>query len=169
MSIYTVHQPPLGAAEALPDPERFAFVRDGFSVWAFLVAALWMLWHRMWLVLAIYVAAAACLDAVMYYAGIPDPVVVIVGFCGSLLVGIEASTLRRFALARQGWKNVGVVSGHDQEDAEQRFFDAWVGPASGKRAEPPARPSSPPPAPAPHMPPSLDVIGLFPEPGGAGR
>ena len=43
----------------------------------------------------------------------------------SLLVGIEAGTLRRFTLARRGWKNVGVVSGYDLEDAERRFFAAW--------------------------------------------
>ena len=58
MSVYTVHEPPLRAADALPDAERFAFVRDGFSFWAFLLAPLWMLWHRMWLVLAVYVAVS---------------------------------------------------------------------------------------------------------------
>ena len=33
------------------DPERFVFVRDGFHFWAFLLAPLWLLWHRLWLVL----------------------------------------------------------------------------------------------------------------------
>ena len=51
MSVYTVHEPPLRAAEASPDPERFVFVRDGFYFWAFLLTPLWMLWHRLWLVL----------------------------------------------------------------------------------------------------------------------
>ena len=58
MAVYTVHQPPLKKDEAAPDPERFAFVRDGFSFWAFLFGPLWMLRHRMWLVLLGYVAVA---------------------------------------------------------------------------------------------------------------
>jgi len=40
MSIYTVHEPPLKAGESAPDPDRFVFVRDGFSFWAFLLAVL---------------------------------------------------------------------------------------------------------------------------------
>ena len=52
MSSYTVHEPPLRAGAAAPEPERYVFVRDGFSFWAFLFGPLWMLRHRMWLVLA---------------------------------------------------------------------------------------------------------------------
>ena len=168
MSVYTVHEPPLRPADARADPERFAFVRDGFSVWAFLVAALWMLWHRMWLVLLIYLVVAAGVEAAMRYAGVPGAVIVIVGLLISLLIGIEASTLRRFTLARRGWKNIGVVSGEDLEDAERRFFDGWV------REAPAERPSSPPRhigirrrrhRALPRLPQSPDVIGLFPEPG----
>ena len=29
----------------------------------------------------------------------------------AFLVGLEASTLRRFTLARRGWRNIGLVSG----------------------------------------------------------
>ena len=54
MSVYTVHEPPLRAADALADPQRFVFVRDGFYFWAFLLGPFWMIWHRLWLVLALY-------------------------------------------------------------------------------------------------------------------
>jgi Protein of unknown function (DUF2628) len=164
MSIYTVHQPPLRAADTLPAPEKFAFVRDSFSFWAFVAAVLWMLWHRMWLVLLIYVVVVVGADAALHYADVPAAVVAIVGLFGSLLVGLEAATLRRFTLARQGWKDVGIVSGHDRQDAEQRFFDAWVREAGGKPAEAPARPPHPASSPVPRMPQSPDVIGLFPNP-----
>ena len=86
-----------------------------------------------------------------------------VGFLLALLVGFEAATLRRFTLARRGWRNVGIVVGDDVEAAERRFFDAWVEGRDGARCVTPPRPSAPPmlrrPAPA------SDVIGLFPEPG----
>ena len=54
MSVYTVHEPPLRAADALAEPERFIFVRDGFYWWAFLLTPFWMLCHRLWLVFVIY-------------------------------------------------------------------------------------------------------------------
>jgi uncharacterized protein DUF2628 len=165
MSIYTVYQPPLRAADAFPDPERFVFVRDGFSFSAFLLAALWMFWHQMWLVLLLYVAVALGAETALYYAGVPAAIIGITGFMASLLLGIEAATLRRFTLARQGWKDVGIVSGHDQQDAEQRFFEAWVHAAAGKPAQPAVHAPHPVSSPVPRMPQPPDVIGLFPNPG----
>ncbi len=165
MSVYTVHEPPLRAADASPDPERFAFVRDGFSVWAFLFAALWMLWHRMWLVLVVYVVVAAGVETAMHYANVSSLLTSLAAVLLSLLVGIEAGTLRRFTLARCGWKNVAVISGDNLEEAERRFFDAWVREAPLKRSEPPTIAPRPPAAPMTRTPQSPDVIGLFPEPG----
>ena len=48
-----------------PEPERFVFVRDGFSFWALLLGPLWMLRHRMWLVLLGYIALAVALSVVL--------------------------------------------------------------------------------------------------------
>ena len=39
MSVYTVHEPPQRMADDAVNAERFVFVRDGFSFWAFLFAA----------------------------------------------------------------------------------------------------------------------------------
>ena len=62
MSIYTVHEPPRGGSNPRRDPERFVFVRDGFSFWAFLLAPLWLLRHRLWLVFVGYVIVAVALQ-----------------------------------------------------------------------------------------------------------
>jgi len=159
MSVYTVHQPPLRAVDAAPDPERFVFVRDGFYVWAFLVPWAFMLWYRLWLVLLIYVVVSAGLETAMYYAGFAGYAIALVGFLTSLLIGFEAASLRRFTLSRRGWKNIGVVTGDDLESAEQRFFAAWLRAAPAPPAEMPV------PPPLPHAPRPPDVIGLFPEPG----
>lgn len=164
MSVYTVYEPPLRAADSGPDPERFAFVRDGFSLWAFLFAALWMLLHRMWLVLVAYLVVAVGLEAILHYANVSNALISLTELLLALLIGIESGTLRRFTLARKGWKDVGAVSGRSLEDAERRFFDAWMLRASASRAEPPAsapQRSAPPVTQAP----ATDVIGLFPEPG----
>jgi hypothetical protein len=160
MSVFTVHEPPLRAAGAVPEPERFVFVRDGFYFWAFIAAWLWMIWHRMWLVLLIYIVVSGAVESAVYYAGARSGGVLLAGLLIALLVGVEASTLRRFTLARRGWKNVGIVNGEDLEDAERRFFDAWLR-APGKQAEPPAVSFTPSPS-TPHPP---DIVGLFPDPG----
>ena len=126
MSIYTVHEPPLKADQSTPDPDRFVFVRDGFSFWAFLLAPLWMLRHRLWLVFVGYVIVAVALQVGLRLIGASSGVIVTVSLLLALLVGFEAATLRRFTLARRRWKNVGIVVGDDLESAERRFFDAWV-------------------------------------------
>lgn len=164
MSIYTVHQPPLEAGAAAAEPYRFVFIRDGFSWGAFLLTPLWMLRHCLWLVLVIYLAVSAALEVGLRALGAPIFMLVAVGLLISLLVGLEAGTLRRFKLARRHWRNIGVVTGGALEDAERRFFDAWV------RQAPARRPASPNPPPSPSVAPGAaaarsGVIGLFPEPG----
>jgi hypothetical protein len=164
MSVYTIHQPPLGAADAAGDPYRLVFVRDGFSWWAFLLTPLWMLRHRLWLVLAIYLLISAAVNVALRALGASVFTIVVVGLLISLLVGLEAGTLRRFKLARRNWRNVGVVTGDDLEDAERRFFDAWIRRSPAGRAastSPRAAPAAPPAPPAEQT----GVIGLFPEPG----
>jgi hypothetical protein len=166
MSVYTVHQPPVRAADPLPDAERIIFVRDGFSFWTFLLAPFWMLWHGMWLVLAGYVVLAAALETLLIVVGASSNATAVVWLMLSLLIGLEASTLRRLSLRLRGWVNAGIVSGDDVEDAERRFFDAWLRASSAPRAGgAPQAPASAAPAAMPHGRQGSDVVGLFPEPG----
>ena len=172
MSIYTVYEPPLKAHESAPDPERFVFVRDGFSFWAFLLAPWWMLRHRLWLALVCYVILAVALSVALRLIGTSAAVTIIAGALFSLLVGFEAATLRRFGLARRGWRNVGIVVGDDVESAERRFFDAWANKTWDNKtsAERPSvdgvpRASSPAMGVPMARRPSSEVIGLFPQPG----
>lgn len=164
MSVYTVHEPPLRGADALAEAARFIFVRDGFYWWAFLLTPFWMVRHRLWLVLVIYLVVIAGLDAALHSVGASAFVIILVGVLISLLVGFEASTLWRFTLRRRRWRNVGIVSGADIEDAERRFFDIWVRNASA-RSGAPSNPSLPSTQPASNLSETSGVIGLFPEPG----
>jgi hypothetical protein len=78
----------------------------------------------------------------------------------SLLIGLEASSLRRLKLSRRGWHGVGIVVGDDIETAEHRFFDSW------SRREPQEPAAVLPTVSRLNLPPaSPQVIGLFPEPG----
>jgi hypothetical protein len=172
MAVYTVHEPPLKAEQLDPDPERFAFVRDGFSFWAFLLTPLWMLRHQLWLVLLIYVIAVAAVQIALNAIGATAGVTFTVSALLSLLIGFEAATLRRFTLARRHWINVGIVVGDDLEAAERRFYDTWakegrLAPASIERAPRSLTPSAAPTATAAFQPAkeASGIIGLFPQPG----
>ena len=164
MAVYTVHAPPLKPHTSNPDPERFAFVRDGFWLSAFLFGPLWMLRHRMWLVLLGYIVVTVALEAALRGLEAPTGARIMVGILLAWLIGFEAPTLRRFNLARRKWTNVGVIVGDDRENAERRFFDAW---AKAERGEPPTvgvasaavRPRQA------QLGAEPDVIGLFPKPG----
>jgi hypothetical protein len=180
MAVYTVHEPPLKRDQTAPDPERFVFVRDGFAFWAFLLAPLWMLRHRLWLVFIGYMVVTIALQVGLRVTGASPAVTVLVSLLIAWLVGLEAATLRRFTLSRRRWKNVGIVVGDDREAVERRFFDAWADSsrAEGARDDGGAHGFLPPASAAPILrrpqgslqassqaPGSSDVIGLFPEPG----
>jgi Protein of unknown function (DUF2628) len=165
MAVYTVHQPPLKKYEAAPDPVRFAFVRDGFSFWAFLLGPLWMLWHRMWLVLLGYIVVVVAMQLGLRAVGASGGISVFATLMLALLVGMEAGTRRRFTLGRRRWRNVGTVVGGDRDSVERRFFDAWVRGETLAPLSPPATRASAPGTTPPATPPAEDVIGLFPQPG----
>ena len=164
MPVYTVHQPPLRHGSGEADPTRFALVRDGFSFWAFLLAPVWMLWRRLWLGLLGYLIIVAVLRVTLSAVGASPITAALVGLLLGILVGLEAASLRRWTLARRGWKNLGVVVADDLDSAERRFFDAWV---AGARSFPAPLPAAAPPASPPRVtsPAPPDVIGLFPQAG----
>src|SRR6266446_4704743 len=167
MSIYAVYEPPLRAHESASDPERFVFIRDGFSLWAFLLAPFWMLRHRLWLAFLGYVVVALALLVGLRLIAAPPTLTIVVSALLALLVGFEAATLRPFTLSRRGWKNVGIVVGDDLESAERRFFDAWVHKtwADQSSVDGAPRVTSPAMGVAMARRPSSEVIGLFPQPG----
>jgi hypothetical protein len=160
MPTYTVHTPPPKRGDTASAPERFVFIRDGFYFWAFWLAPLWLLVYRLWLVLFIYVLAYSAFAVSVALLGASAWMNFFAWLLLALLMGFEASTLRRWTLTRRGWKMLGFVVGDDRENAERRFFANWTNRA-------------PPPAPAPESQHSMpgasrpttghDVIGLFPQ------
>ncbi|HEY5379318.1 MAG TPA: DUF2628 domain-containing protein [Pseudolabrys sp.] len=167
MPTYTVHEPPPRKGESASAPERFVFVRDGFYVWAFLLAPLWLLWRRLWLAFAIFLAVNIALGVGLMLIGAPGIVKYLVTLLVALLIGFEASSIWRRKLAWKRWKMLGFVVGENSEAAEQRFFTEWTKRKTEEPAQPPAPPQPQYSAPVRRGPPSSnDVIGLFPEPEG---
>jgi Protein of unknown function (DUF2628) len=160
MAIYAVFEPPVRDEEAVDFAGRFAFVRDGFSWAAFLFGPFWMLRHLLIVELVGWIILVVAIAILARVLSLPSDTSWLLLALLALLVGLEASTLRRWALRRRGWHELGIVAADDLEAAERRFFDGWVaGDAAMTVVGPPARMRR---GGAQH---DSDVIGLFPEPG----
>lgn len=165
MPTYTVHAPSSDVSDAASSPERFMFVRDGFHFWAFVLAPLWLLLHRLWLALLIYVVGYGALSLGFAFARVSSSTQLIVALLIALLMGFEASSIWRWTLNRRSWATLGFVVAEDAEMAERRFFAEWQKHAADAPSVPVSEPRYS--APVRRGPPSpSDVIGLFPEPGG---
>jgi len=161
MPVYTVHEPPQRHDDdTLAHTARVRFVRDGFHFWAMVLAPLWMLRHRLWIELIAYLLIVGGAVFVMRRLGIEEEAGVLVALFLAVLVGMEASSLLRWKLARRGFEQVDVVVGDRLEEAERRFFDSWSDePREASRSAPaPPSPFGPPPAAR------SDIVGLFPQP-----
>lgn len=164
MSLYIVMEPPR-SGDARRDAERVAFVREGFSWLALFVPALWLLCHRMWLVLIGWIVVAVALHLAVERLGTGADL--IAGLAFNVAFAFEANGLRRWTLARRGYREAAVVAGHSREDCERRYFAERQARAAVQEDDAPA----PPPASVPIFPAARavpsegePVLGLFPQP-----
>jgi hypothetical protein len=118
MRAYTVHAPPTD-----PAPERFVFVKDGFSWPAFLFQPLWMLRHGMWVALVGYLIFAAVVYGIAALVG--GGYAWIVAILGAFVLGFEGNAIRRLSLEWRGWRELGDAAGRNLVEAETRFFGDW--------------------------------------------
>lgn len=173
MAIYTALVP--GSAEAESDPMAAVFVKEGFSWPALFVALPWLIFRRLWLVLAGYIVVVVVVGAIGDQLGdaFTGQALVVLHF----LFALEANELRRWTLRRHGYRLTAVVEGRDVEEAEIRYF---AGLSAAPATDVPDQPTPPVAGPTPPAPPPLplrplgpiapsaeagDVIGLFPAPG----
>jgi hypothetical protein len=126
MQTYTVHEGPSHPTDRIDRAEALAFVKDGFSLQAFLLGPIWLLTHRLWLGLAAYAAVAVAILAANAWLGLP-PISTLVAFIGlHAVIGFEADTIERASLDQRGWASLGSVSGTSALDCERRFFETWL-------------------------------------------
>jgi hypothetical protein len=113
--------------------ERATIIKDGFSWPAFIFAQLWLLYHRLWLVLLIWVLAEAAF-AFVVLPHVTAGTFVAVDVLAHLFIGLEGNRLRQAKAARRAVM-VGVAAGRDRDAAEARFFDRLL-PATGLETQP---------------------------------
>jgi hypothetical protein len=167
MAIYSVYEPSTEVPDLAARADRLAFVKEGFSWPAFFVPALWLIFYRMWVELALLVALFVALQ---WAFGTEQQGQEILGWASlaiSALFAFEASDLRCAALERRGYRLAGVAMGRDRTEAELSFFSAWL-PQQAKAARAAERGPERPRAAGSQAPigggEGEEVIGLFPRP-----
>ncbi|MCJ2124859.1 DUF2628 domain-containing protein [Methylobacterium sp. J-077] len=153
MRSYTLHLPKDARPGESIGLDRAVLVPDGFTWSAFAFSVLWFLYHRLWIAALIVLAGLLALAGVGHLLGLPPGIAAIVTLLASWLIGLEASSLRRWTLARRGWPTRDAVIAATPEEAEARAIGRWLdATAAAPRAPFPAGPARR----------AEPVIGLFP-------
>jgi len=147
MARYFVMEPPAATDEEAVETARL--IRDGFSVPAFAISPLWLLWHRLWIEAALFFAASMAIVAAADAAGL-GPAGSALSLLLSFYVGLEGPSLYASALRRRGWQDWCIVEAGSIADAEARYaarvvedVDHGISPASEGIASPKPGPTGP--------------------------
>jgi hypothetical protein len=158
MRSYTLHLPTDARPGESLGLDRAVLVRDGFSWSAFAFTVLWFLFHRLWIAAVLVLVGLVALAGIGIVLGLPTGAGLIVTLLASWLIGLEASSLRRWTLARRGWPARDAVVAATLEEAEASALNRWLAGSPGTpRAPFPAGPTRR----------TEPVIGLFPAQEGA--
>jgi hypothetical protein len=168
MASWTVYEPPGIEPGSFASADACAFVKNGWSWGALLVPPLWLLWRRMWLVFLGWLAVVLLISVAASVLKVAGSLLTGIEILFVLWFALEANALRRWTLARRGWRFAGVATGHDRVDAELRYFERRdLSARSGAAAAP--GPLAPQAAPRPQPSRNETVLGVFPEPFGGNR
>lgn len=117
MHIYTVHRKP----DAEMDDVQF--VREGFSLWAFLLVFLWAFYQRAWVWGFALLAVEMLLWGMVQQGWLAVVSMNLLHGGLQLLAGFEGNDWERERLRRQGYALVDVVTAENKLCAGRRFFD----------------------------------------------
>lgn len=121
MRVWTVHLPPGSAPASVPSTAKPKAVpvllREGFVFWALVFGPLWLLRHGCWL-------GALAAGALMLAGGtlLPAPLDLAILVGVPVMLALHGQDVRRWTLARRGWKLAHVVLGPDEEAAMARLL-----------------------------------------------
>lgn len=124
MKLYSVFEPPLSNATREERAEKLVFVRHGWSLAALLIAPIWMLIRRLWIVLLLYLVVGGAIQVLglvlaPWLAGA-------LSLALALVIMVEAGQLRLETMAGKGYREIAVIEAPNQREAERKFFSTWL-------------------------------------------
>ena len=155
MRTYTLHLERDALAGEAHGLERAHLVPDGFSWPAFAFGPLWFFFHRLWLAglgVLVLLAGTAVTGRVL---GLTPVAGFVITLLVSILIGLEASSLRRWTYARRGRPVRDAVMAASPEEAEMKAATRWLAGAPAPRTSFPSPTNV-------AVPPSDLAIGMFP-------
>jgi hypothetical protein len=109
---------------SLPDEEAIVLVRQGFSIPAFVFHIGWLLYHRLWIEGAIFMALYVGIVMAGDHYGFSSASLAIGQLALQCLLGANAADIRGLILEHRGFKLVDVATGTSAWDAERRYYYA---------------------------------------------
>ncbi len=157
MATYAVHSP-AGQADLASALERARLVKVGFSWAALVFGPLWMLAHRLWRPLALFLLGSALVGFLIGQGVVGSGAAVVLYLIYAVYLGFEGRAFLEAALDRRGEPLADIICAADRSTAERAFVERSL-------VERPARPVAPSTSRPPQGPPPPQVLGLFPEAG----
>lgn len=117
--IYNVYEKP----EAAEPTQRVELVREGFSFVAFVFNLLWLLYHRLWMAAAAYMALLVFVALAAEWFGISELGLALAQLWLQVMIAFHAADLRGRALVRRGYRMAGVLAATTDIEAERRYHE----------------------------------------------
>ena len=118
MAIYVV-MAPAGEDEA---SEKVVFLRDGFSIAAFVFGPFWLFWNRSYLAAGLWLALLTALAVGGTALRVRPEATALINFALSLALGFEGVRLIIWSLERRGFRQGAIVACDNAQEAEEVFF-----------------------------------------------
>ena len=166
MQTYTVYEPRPAPEDIGERAAGLVFIKEGFSILAFLAAPLWLAAYQLWVELAVYLGVTMAIGLLIALLGGPDEVRSGAAIVINLIFAFEARDIRRRALEAHGYVLKAVVSGRNLDECERRFLQEWLFDARVDHARRASAPGLMPATGALKRLHKEPVIGMFPAHGG---
>lgn len=114
MAIYSAYLPPDGTREDA------RFIADGPAIFALIVPAVYLIWHRLWQPLMAYVLVAGALALPSML--VPSPWLGLLPALPGFFLMLQGRDLVRADLEQKGWHEAASLQADNEADAELRFF-----------------------------------------------
>lgn len=103
--------------------EKAVFVKNGFSLKAFIFSYLWFLFNRMWFIAIALFLLNAILFACIFNAHIDFVCYYVINLAITLYVGSSAMNLKEMSLISRGYKLKESIVAKDEAEAQLKFFN----------------------------------------------